>query len=278
MAGLSRPISSERRRCSCWHIIISLWRPRSAHLGSVWQYVNLTIYPLPFAIKAVSIFLSALAPFLGGFLDRSATHKPLGVALALIGITIFPPIAWSHYFVVLAVPAMILWDKIGGRTWLCVTIVMRLLLNMPYLAVIPYPLANVTAVTHYYSQPFLQWHASACSDPLDDLQEIARNASAQALGICKITVGFPQAGFPRAGWDGLAARPKFAGTETAKPTPAASLAILGNRRRCVIASPWNRALQSRYSGPHRDGSAKPQGCRDMLHRTMPRQAALCRPP
>ncbi len=84
--------------------------------------------PLPPTLKLVCTLLLLGATLLGGYLDRRAdrrtgssgepdtaifslaAHPPYGAALAILGATIFTPIAWTHYYVILIFPLMLLLD------------------------------------------------------------------------------------------------------------------------------------------------------------------------
>jgi hypothetical protein len=81
-------------------------------------------FPLPAGLKVVSAGLIALSAVVGGLLDRQASSKlsasgsPLyGAVFALLGATLFAPIAWSHYAVLLIVPLILLSDEfLRGRS------------------------------------------------------------------------------------------------------------------------------------------------------------------
>lgn len=84
------------------------------------------IHPLPPVVKAVSLGLALLCQVLGGLADRWSEQRedaaaPAGAVFALIGATIFSPIAWTHYFVLLIVPAMLFLDaglRFGRARWI----------------------------------------------------------------------------------------------------------------------------------------------------------------
>jgi hypothetical protein len=70
------------------------------------------ILPLPLWLKLPGI-AATVASCLGcGYLDRHERIRPLGAGAALVAATIFPALAWSHYFVVLIVPVMILTQRL----------------------------------------------------------------------------------------------------------------------------------------------------------------------
>jgi hypothetical protein len=84
------------------------------------------IHPLPPVVKAISLGLALLCQVLGGLADRWSEQyedaaAPAGAVFALIGATIFSPIAWTHYFVLLIVPAMLFLDtglRFGQARWI----------------------------------------------------------------------------------------------------------------------------------------------------------------
>lgn len=76
------------------------------------------ILPLPSTVRVLSsIFMLAFAA-VGGWIDHrrvrltaSRIAAPLGAMVTIIAATIFVPIAWTHYSIVLLVPLLILVDK-----------------------------------------------------------------------------------------------------------------------------------------------------------------------
>jgi Glycosyltransferase family 87 len=70
---------------------------------------------LPAGLKLVCLGLVALSAIAGGVCDRrlaalDASLPPYGAVFALVGATVFTPIAWSHYYLVLVVPLILLLD------------------------------------------------------------------------------------------------------------------------------------------------------------------------
>ncbi len=98
---------------------------------------------LPVALKLLSTLLCAGASLLGGYLDRRAegrpavlraTRLPYGAALAIVGATVFTPIAWTHYYVILVFPFMLLLEaelETKSRLLLAV-LVLVFILNFDY--------------------------------------------------------------------------------------------------------------------------------------------------
>ena len=86
------------------------------------EYLVLHSFPLPAALRIGSLLLLILFTVLGGLLDRARERSlagmplpPLGAGIALVAATIFAPIAWSHYFIVLVIPVMLLVEEARRR-------------------------------------------------------------------------------------------------------------------------------------------------------------------
>jgi hypothetical protein len=83
------------------------WAGRGA-AGELW---NWTIFPLAPGIKWLTTALSLLAVAAGGLIDRHPARRGIGACVALVGMTVFAPIAWSHYYIVLLPAVMVLADR-----------------------------------------------------------------------------------------------------------------------------------------------------------------------
>ncbi len=82
------------------------WMSRFYAPDEVFDY---QVFPLPHAIQLVGIALMLGCTILGGLIDRRrASAPPIGAMMTLVAATIFAPIAWTHYFVILLGPLMIL--------------------------------------------------------------------------------------------------------------------------------------------------------------------------
>ena len=57
-----------------------------------------------------------MASYLAGHWGRVSRIEPTGACLALIAVTIGASLAWSHYFLILGVPIMVLLDR-HWREW-----------------------------------------------------------------------------------------------------------------------------------------------------------------
>jgi hypothetical protein len=79
---------------------------------------DVTILPLPALVRVGSMLLMVGFTAAGALVDRIAVEPdspgnglrrpPLGAMVALIAMTIFAPIAWTHYSIVLVAPVMVL--------------------------------------------------------------------------------------------------------------------------------------------------------------------------
>ncbi len=105
------------------------------------EITTFKILPLPAALRIGSTALMVALTLAGGLLDRrrQAAHPnlpPIGAMIALIGATLSAPIAWTHYFIILIAPLMILWSEGRKRrqTWLLAAVVLVLALNCRPLA------------------------------------------------------------------------------------------------------------------------------------------------
>lgn len=102
------------------------------------EIYDLQIFPLPAAVRFGSMGLLLACTVAGGMIDRRrvANAAPLGAMLALVGATIFSPIAWTHYFIVLVAPLMLLVEENRQlrSTWLWGMIAVMVMLNLQPLA------------------------------------------------------------------------------------------------------------------------------------------------
>ncbi len=74
------------------------------------ELYDLEIFPLPTALRVGSMALLLGFTLAGGWIDRRQGEGtvPLGAMMAIVAATVFSPIAWTHYFIVLAAPLMLL--------------------------------------------------------------------------------------------------------------------------------------------------------------------------
>ena len=90
--------------------LAATWAGRHAAASEILAW---RMQPLPQGLKLASLAL--LATVAGGLLDRGRSAMPpvaapLGAVLSMVATTLFTPIAWSHYYVVLVIPALLLLD------------------------------------------------------------------------------------------------------------------------------------------------------------------------
>ena len=103
------------------------------------------IFPLPTALRIGSTLLMAAFTAAGGWIDRPRTGNaeqtlvtlpPIGAMMALVATTVFAPIAWTHYSVILVAPIMVLLEAARRLRswWLAALAAVITLLNYPPLA------------------------------------------------------------------------------------------------------------------------------------------------
>ena len=122
--GLVKDYFASMSRIS--HILLVAWNNQS--LASWWlgrSFSKVEIYdwhsfPLPASVKFVSLALLVASAVAGGWLDRRLMTArpdapPYGAVFTMIGATVFTPIAWSHYYILLIVPLMLLIDETVRR-------------------------------------------------------------------------------------------------------------------------------------------------------------------
>ncbi len=88
---------------------------------------DVDIFPLPTAMRLTSAALMVAFTAAGGWIDhqrlslrgeRAPNRVPIGAAMALVAVTIFAPIAWTHYSVILVAPVMVIVEEARRlRSW-----------------------------------------------------------------------------------------------------------------------------------------------------------------
>jgi uncharacterized membrane protein len=126
---------------------------------SAWHIMH-----LPRGVKLVSLLLLIFSTCVGGLLDlrnrkRRPDLPPYGGVFALVGATMFTPLAWTHYYILLIVPLMLLLDA-----WLARRFSMLLITAAAAYALNVYPLAarvatdgRVSRITLFRSQFYSGW-------------------------------------------------------------------------------------------------------------------------
>ena len=95
------------------------------------------VLPLPDPIRWISSLLLLGSLVAGSWMDRGLSSRaPLGGVVALVAATIFAPISWTHYSIVLLVPIMILIDQNRRlcSKWLAALVIATVALNFQPLA------------------------------------------------------------------------------------------------------------------------------------------------
>lgn len=90
---------------------LAAWLAYSGSMGS--ELINWRILPLAPALKAVCLLASVASIAFAGWMSRRKESSGSAVALALIGMTVFSPIAWTHYFLALIPAVMVLTNTRG---------------------------------------------------------------------------------------------------------------------------------------------------------------------
>jgi hypothetical protein len=109
------------------------------------EVFDITILPLPTVVRVGSMLLTVACTVAGGVLDhrreRTSSHEgegraPIGAMIALVAMTIFAPIAWTHYSIILVAPLMVLAQESRRlrNWWLAALVVVAVVLNYPPLA------------------------------------------------------------------------------------------------------------------------------------------------
>ena len=89
------------------------------HLYPSTEVAHLFVRPLPRLLQLSSSALCLVSVVLGGLYDRLQTRRnplrsppaPLGALFTLVAVTVFTPLAWTHYFIVLLPPLTVLADR-----------------------------------------------------------------------------------------------------------------------------------------------------------------------
>jgi hypothetical protein len=80
-----------------------------AHRYPAGELFEWHVYALPGYVKTIGLVASVGAAVFGGLLDRSwSAEAPYGAVFVMVATMVFTPIAWTHYFIVLVVPAMLM--------------------------------------------------------------------------------------------------------------------------------------------------------------------------
>jgi len=125
------------------------------------EILNWRIYPLPTAVKIICLCLTGLVILYFIIIYRNKRKKPdfleaLSVSSLLIASTLFTPIAWNHYFIILILPLMIFvnYGLMSKKAWILIISGVIVLLNVWPIAPHPllHPLNSFTIVrSHFYS-------------------------------------------------------------------------------------------------------------------------------
>jgi hypothetical protein len=120
--------------------------------------LNWSPFPLPPIFKLTGVLLSSAAAVIGARADRrdpvlglketGSSAVPYGAVFVLVAATVLNPIAWSHYFILLVIPAMLFLDRRqngGSVGWAILPIVL--------LALSIYPSSHGAVVSLLHAYP-----------------------------------------------------------------------------------------------------------------------------
>lgn len=100
------------------------------------EVFDINIFPLPAFVRIAESILLLGCTVGGGFIDRWRKSRmqdsaPLGAMIVLIAATVFAPIAWTHYSVILVVPLMMLLaeNRMLRSKWVWAAVVVIVVLN-----------------------------------------------------------------------------------------------------------------------------------------------------
>ena len=82
------------------------------HFGA-WEQLDWKIHALPSTLTFASLVFSLGSAAVGGWMDHASARSkpgapPYGAVFALLGVTMFTPIAWNHYYILMVLPVLIL--------------------------------------------------------------------------------------------------------------------------------------------------------------------------
>ena len=114
--------------------LAALWMAPSYPASEIQVWHSL---PLPKAVKLISVLLSLACTIAGGYLDRRASAKnaaapPYGAAIAILGATMFTPLAWTHYYVVLIFPLILMLGAILEKRSLLLLAIVVLVVGLNF--------------------------------------------------------------------------------------------------------------------------------------------------
>jgi hypothetical protein len=96
------------------------------------EIVGWRMLPLPNWLKLAGSFASLGSVALAGWLRRLGAEEGATVSIAIVAMTSFTPIAWSHYYIILLVPLAYLIGRAAKRPvlWSIIAAIVLLTLNL----------------------------------------------------------------------------------------------------------------------------------------------------
>jgi hypothetical protein len=135
LAGIELNLAflSELKRIS--NVLLVSWNNESLAAIIMGHYypgelMDWRILPLPTWLNLTGTCISLCTISLAAWLRRLEAEEGAAVSIALIGMTVFSPIAWSHYYVVLLVPVTYLTKRSSAMPAIWVIIIFIMLMTL----------------------------------------------------------------------------------------------------------------------------------------------------
>ena len=115
------------------------------------------VLPLPSWLKLAGTCMALCTIALAGWLRRLGAEEGATVSIALIGMTIFASIAWSHYYILLIVPIAYLIKRAATlpMIWIIIAVLVLMTLDEPRNLLRPFFIAGLIALFSCVAMSFL---------------------------------------------------------------------------------------------------------------------------
>jgi len=143
------------------HRVSSVWLPSfnnqslAGMIGGIYmpsEIAGWRINALPVWIKISSIIFVLIATYCSGLIDRSRNGH--GLCLAILAITVASPISWTHYYLAIIIPSILIADHATKNIALLILLAATIALNIYPIAVDPITasISNIGIIrSHLYS-------------------------------------------------------------------------------------------------------------------------------
>lgn len=125
---------SELKRIS--NVLLVSWNNESLAAFVMGYYypseiMDWRMLPLPVWLRLTGICIALCTISLAGWLRRLGAEEGATVSIALISMTVFAPIAWSHYYIILMVPLAYLTKRAATipAVWIIITVLVLMTLD-----------------------------------------------------------------------------------------------------------------------------------------------------